>query len=152
MSDPSYKPVVVAFVCTYCAYAAADLAGSLRLSYPANVRIVKMTCTGKTDPIFLLRAFEKGADAVFVAGCELGNCHFQEGNIRGKNWVANTKERLEAIGLEPERLEYFHVAASKANDWVLAVEEMTRRATRLGPNPFNPRFGRIFANGNKPKS
>ena len=143
MNASEYKPVIVAFVCTYCSYTAADLAGSLRLSYPANVRIVKMMCTGKTDPIFLMRAFEKGADAVFVAGCDLGDCHFLEGNIHGKSWVAYTKERLEAIGLEPERLEFFHVPASKANDWVAAVNEMTQRAIRLGPNPFNPRCGRL---------
>jgi F420-non-reducing hydrogenase iron-sulfur subunit len=141
MGETRYTPVVVAFVCTYCSYTAADLAGSLRLSYPANVRIVKMTCTGKTDPAFLLRAFEKGADAVFVAGCRLGDCHFQEGNLRGTRWVAYTKERLQAIGIRPERLEFFHVAASAANDWVAAVDEMTRRAEALGPSPFNPGFG-----------
>ena len=137
----SYDPIVVAFVCTYCSYTAADLAGSLRLNYPSNVRIIKMTCTGKTDPILLLNAFEKGADAVFVAGCQLGDCHFQKGNYRGKSWVAFTKERLEEIGIESERLEYFHVAASQAGDWVQAVTEMTERAKRLGPSPFNPRFG-----------
>ena len=143
MSTPpkDFEPKVVAFVCTYCSYTAADLAGSLRLSYPANVRIIKMTCTGKTDPVLLLNAFEKGADAVFVAGCRLGDCHFQKGNYRGKNWVAFTKERLEEIGIEKERLEFFHVAASSAGDWVAAVEEMTHRARHLGPSPFNPMFG-----------
>ena len=137
-----YEPVVVAFVCTYCSYTAADLAGSLRLPYPANVRIIKMTCTGKTDPVVLLRAFEKGADAVFVAGCRVGDCHFVEGNLRGKSWVRFTEKRLEAIGLERERLAFFHVAASDAAGWVDAVAEMTDRARRLGPSPFNPRFGK----------
>jgi F420-non-reducing hydrogenase iron-sulfur subunit len=135
-----YEPVVVAFVCTYCAYTAADLAGSLRLPYPANVRIVKMTCTGRTDPLVLLRTFEEGADAVFVAGCQPGDCHFQEGNVRGKAWVEYIEKRLEAIGLERERLSFFHVAASDAAGWVAAVTEMTERARRLGPSPFNPRF------------
>ena len=137
-TESSYDPVVVAFVCTYCSYTAADLAGSLRLSYPANVRIVKMTCTGKTDPLFLLQTFEKGADAVFVAGCQIGDCHFQKGNLRGKRWVSFAKERLEAIGINPDRLEYFHVPASGANEWVAAVEEMTKRANALGPNPLRP--------------
>ena len=133
-----FKPKIVAFVCTYCAYTAADLAGSLRLSYPSSVRIIKMTCTGKTDPIFLLRAFEEGADAVFVAGCQIGDCHFQKGNLRGKSQVANAKERLAAIGLDPERLEFFHVAASQPKAWVDAVTEMTDRAIHLGPTPFRP--------------
>jgi F420-non-reducing hydrogenase iron-sulfur subunit len=135
-----YEPVVVAFVCTYCSYTAADLAGSLRLAYPPNVRIVKMSCTGRTDPLVLLSAFEKGADAVFVAGCRVGDCHFLKGNLRGKTWVESTKKRLEAIGLEKERLEFFHVAASDAAGWVSAVTDMTDRAKRLGPSPFNPRF------------
>jgi F420-non-reducing hydrogenase iron-sulfur subunit len=139
-NEQKFEPVVVAFVCTYCSYTAADLAGALRLSYPPNVRIIKMTCTGKTDPILLLDAFEKGADAVFVAGCQLGECHFQKGNYRGKSWVAFTKERLNEIGLEPERLDFFHVAASDAGDWVAAVTEMTDRARALGPSPFNPRY------------
>ena len=118
-----YEPVVVAFVCTYCSYTAADLAGSLRLAYPPNVRIVKMSCTGRTDPLVLLSAFEKGADAVFVAGCRVGDCHFLKGNLRGKTWVESTKKRLEAIGLEEERLEFFHVAASDAAGWGIAVTD-----------------------------
>jgi coenzyme F420-reducing hydrogenase delta subunit len=131
-----FEPTVIAFACTYCAYTAADLAGSLRLSYPANVRIVKLTCSGRIEPIHVLKAFEAGADAVFVAGCQPGDCHFLEGNMRGKKWVAYTKDLLTEVGLEPERLEYFHVAASEARQWVAAVEEMTRRARELGPNPL----------------
>jgi F420-non-reducing hydrogenase iron-sulfur subunit len=131
-----YEPKVIAFACTYCAYTAADLAGSMRLSYPANVRIVKLTCSGRIEPIHVLKAFEAGVDAVFVAGCQPGDCHFLEGNMRGKAWVQSTKHLLEEIGLEPERLEYFHVAASQAQEWVAAVEEMTRRARELGPNPL----------------
>ncbi len=142
MSDSSdaadFQPKIAAFVCTYCSYTAADLAGSLRMGYPTSVRIIKMTCTGKTDPIFLLRAFEEGADAVLVAGCEIGDCHFQKGNLRGKTQVAGVKTRLQEIGLEPERLEFFHVAASQPKAWVDAVTEMTERAKRLGPTPFRP--------------
>jgi coenzyme F420-reducing hydrogenase delta subunit len=112
------------------------------MSYPTSVRIIKMTCTGKTDPIFLLRALEEGADAVFVAGCEIGDCHFQKGNVRGKAQVAAAKERLAEIGLETDRLEFFHVAASQPKDWVDAVTEMTERAKRLGPTPFRPDVGK----------
>ncbi len=146
-----FEPVVVAFVCTYCSYTAADLAGSLRLEYPANVRIIKMTCTGKTDPLVLLRAFEKGADAVFVAGCMEGDCHFLKGNLQGKKWVRFTRERLREIGLEADRLAFFHVAASDAAGWVSAVTEMTDRARRLGPSPFNPRIAKSGTPKQAPK-
>ncbi len=131
-----FEPKIVAFVCTYCAYTAADLAGSLRMSYPSSVRIIKMTCTGKLDPIFLLRSLEEGADAVMVAGCDIGGCHFQKGNLRAKLHTSSIKKRMTEIGIEPERLDFFHVAASQPNAWVDAVNEMTDRVKRLGPSPF----------------
>ncbi len=131
-----FEPKILAFACTYCAYTAADLAGSMRLSYPANVRVIKLQCSGRIDPVLLLKAFEAGADAVLVAGCRLGDCHFLEGNVRGKGFVYRIKHALEEASLDPRRLEYFHVAASDARGWVDAVEEMTRRARELGPNPL----------------
>lgn len=131
-----FEPKIVAFACTYCAYTAADLAGSLRLSYPASVRVIKLQCSGRTDPLLLLKAFEAGADAVLVAGCEPGDCHFMRGNMRGKGCVRHIQRALEEASLDPRRLEFFHVAASNARGWVDAVEEMTRRVRELGPNPL----------------
>lgn len=131
-----YDPRIVAFICTYCTYTAADMAGSLRMQYPANVRVVKLLCTGRVDTKHLLAAFEAGADAVMVSGCELGDCHFLEGNNRAVQRVAQTKNILEAIGIEPERLEMFHVGASDAPGWVKAVGEMVERAQTLGPSPL----------------
>lgn len=140
-----YEPKIVAFACEYCSYTAADLAGSMRLEYPASVRIIKIPCTGRTDAIMLLRALEEGADAVFVSGCQPGDCHFLKGNYRAKALVPGVKKMLEEIGLHPDRVEFFHVAASEAQLWVEVVEEMTNRARRLGPNPLRtgggPEYG-----------
>jgi len=130
----SFEPKVVALCCTYCAYTAGDLAGSMRLEYAPNVRIVKILCTGKVDAILLLRAFEDGADAVYVAGCALGDCHFQEGNLRAIQTVAHAKKLLAEVGLEPERLEFFHVPASAGPLFAQRANEMTDRARKLGPN------------------
>jgi F420-non-reducing hydrogenase iron-sulfur subunit len=141
----SYEPKIIAFACEYCSYTAADLAGSMRLQYPANVRIIKIPCTGRTDAIMLLRALEEGADAVFVSGCQPGDCHFLKGNYRAKALVPGVKRMLAEIGLHPDRVEFFHVAASEAQRWVEVVEEMTSRARRLGPNPIRtgggPEYG-----------
>lgn len=131
-----FEPKVVAFCCHYCAYSAADLAGSMRLEYSPNVRIVKLMCTGRVDIVHLLKAFEDGADAVYVAGCEEGACHFLEGNLRAKTKVAMAKNMLKEIGLEPERLEMFHISASNAPLFAKAANEMTERARKLGPNPL----------------
>lgn len=140
MSDENatepFEPKVVAFCCTYCAYTAGDLAGSMRLEYAPNVRVVKILCSGKIDAVLLLRAFEDGADAVYVAGCALGDCHFLEGNLRAIRTVAHTKHLLGEIGLEPERLEFFHVPASAGPLFAQRANEMTERARRLGPNPL----------------
>jgi len=131
-----YEPKVVAFCCRYCAYTAADLTGSLRLEYAPNVRVVHVLCSGRIDAVFLLKAFEDGADAVYVAGCNLGDCHFQQGNLSAIRTVAYAKHLLAEIGLEPERLEFFHIAASEGPLFARRADEMTERARRLGPNPL----------------
>jgi len=133
---PPFEPKVVAYCCTYCAYTAGDLAGSMRLEYAPNVRVVKILCSGKIDAVLLLRAFEDGADAVYVAGCAIGDCHFLEGNLRAIQTVAYTKKLMGQIGLEPERLEFFHVPASAGPLFAQRANEMTARARKLGPNPL----------------
>ena len=132
----AYEPKVLALICTYCTYTAADMAGSMRLQYPSNVRVVKLLCTGKVDVLHLLNAFAAGADVVMVSGCEVGDCHFLEGNLRAKERVAHAQALLAEVGLEPGRLEMFHIGASDAPKWAQAVEMMTRRARELGPNPL----------------
>lgn len=136
------QPVVVCFACTFCAYTAADLAGAMRLEYPPAVRIIQIPCTGRIDAAMLLQAFEEGADAVFVAGCAIGDCHFREGNVRGRKEVARCRELLAEVGLEPERLEFFHVPASAASLFAQCARIMTERACRLGPNPLRASPGK----------
>ncbi len=127
---------IVAFCCQYCAYAAADLAGGLRLQYPPQVKIIQIPCTGKMDVLYALQSFEKGADAVMVAGCMPGDCHFLEGNYNAIRRVERIKEILHTIGLEPERIKMFHISSSMASQFVSAVQEMLSTVEKLGPNPL----------------
>lgn len=131
------EPVVVAFCCMYCAYAAADAAGSMRLTYPANVHIVLVPCSGRVDDLFILKAFESGADGVYVAGCEEGSCHFVSGNLRAKKRVAALKKLLSEIGIEPERLDMFHISASQGGLFAKVAREMTERIKSLGIIKWN---------------
>ena len=127
-----FKPKILAFCCTYCAYSAADLAGSMRLKYSPYIRVVKLPCTGKVDSLFLLRAFEKGADGVFVAGCLEGQCHFIEGNINARKRVDYTKKLLKDVGVSPERLEMFNLSAAMGRQFAEICDNMTERIMQLG--------------------
>jgi F420-non-reducing hydrogenase iron-sulfur subunit len=127
---------IVAFCCHYCAYAAADLAGSLRLQYPPSVRVVKLPCTGKLDVLLVLDAFEHGADGVMVAGCLEGDCHYQQGNLNAKRRVNYLRPLLQQIGLEPERVRMFNLSSAMARQWAEAVTEMDEAVRKLGPSPL----------------
>lgn len=128
-----YEPKIVAFCCNYCAFAAADLAGATRLQYPPNVRIIRLLCTGRVDAIHLIKAFEDGAEGVFVAGCLEGQCHFLEGNIRAKKKVKYVKKLLAEAGIEPERVEMYNLSSAEAGRFAEIVVEMTDRIKELGP-------------------
>ncbi|WP_366921912.1 hydrogenase iron-sulfur subunit [Metallumcola ferriviriculae] len=138
MSD--FEPKLVAFCCYYCAYSAADLAGSMRLQYPANIRIVELPCSGKTDVRVVLEAFEKGADGVYVAGCLEGDCHFLKGNIMAKRRIKEAKKLLDEIGIDGERLEMFNLSGSMGPRFAEVAQEMTERIRKLGPSPLNPAY------------
>ncbi|MHC4721079.1 MAG: hydrogenase iron-sulfur subunit [Planctomycetota bacterium] len=132
-----HEPKIVAFCCNYCAFAAADLAGATRLQYPPNVRIIRLPCTGKVDAIHIMKAFEDGADGIFVAGCLEGQCHFLEGNTRAKKKVAYVKRLLDEAQIEPERLEMYNLSSAMGGRFAEIVEEMTDRVTKLGPTYKN---------------
>jgi F420-non-reducing hydrogenase iron-sulfur subunit len=127
---------IVAFCCHYCAYAAADLAGVLRLKYPADARIIEIPCSGRLDPLEVLHTLEHGADGVMVAGCLEGDCHFQEGNINARRRVNRIKALVEAIGLEPDRIEMFNMSSAMGQQFAQAVAVMSTRIRELGPNPL----------------
>jgi coenzyme F420-reducing hydrogenase delta subunit len=131
-----FVPQVTAFTCNYCGYMAADTAGALREQYPANVKLIRLPCTGKTDVQYLLDAFEQGADAVFVVACSLGNCHHVRGNERGRARVARARRIMKQIGLEPERLEMYFVSGGMGATFARVAQGMTARARALGPNPL----------------
>ncbi len=133
----NFEPVIVAFCCHYCAYTAADMAGSQRLAYPANVKIVRVPCSGKVDALHLVKAFEKGADGVYVAGCLEGDCHFKNGNMRAARLVENVQKYLDEIGIERERLEMVMMSAGMGYRFAQVATEMTEKIRKLGPSPIH---------------
>jgi F420-non-reducing hydrogenase iron-sulfur subunit len=132
----TFEPQIVAFCCKYCAYAAADLAGSMRLSYPPNIKVIQIPCTGRVDIIHLLRAIEDGADGVCVAGCLEGECHFITGNLRARKKLEYVKKTLTELGIEPERVEMFNLSSAMGTRFAEIAEEMTQRIKKLGPSPI----------------
>lgn len=131
-----WEPNILAFACHYCAFAAADLAGVMRLSYPTSVKVLRLPCTGKLDHIYVLRAFERGVDGVFVAGCLPGQCHFLEGNTNARKRVEHLKTLLPRVGIDPERLEMFNLSAAQGPRWAEICTEFTERIKKLGPSPI----------------
>ncbi len=130
-----FEPVIVAFCCHYCAYTAADMAGSQRLAYPSNVKIIRVPCSGKVDSLHIMKAFEKGADGVYVAGCLEGDCHFKNGNEKAQKKVVFLKKYLEEIGIEPERLEMVKMSAGMGERFAHVATEITEKIKKLGPSP-----------------
>lgn len=131
------EPLILAFCCHYCAYAAADLAGSMRLQYPSNVRVLRLPCTGRVEVDYLLAAFERGVDGVIVAGCLEGGCHFLEGNLRARKRVERARQMLAEIGVEPERLEMFNLSSAEGPRFAEIVTTMTQRLKQFGPSPLH---------------
>ena len=133
----NFEPEIVAFCCHYCAYTAADMAGTRRISYPSNVKIIRVPCSGKMDAIHLMKALEKGADGVYVAGCLDGDCHFKDGNLHAAAHVEAVKKTLEDLGIEPERVAMMHFSAGMGEQFAKAAEEFTEKIKSLGPSPVN---------------
>ena len=136
MSNEHFEPLLIAFCCQYCSYSAADLAGSMRLQYPPNVRIIRTPCTGRLEVEFFMKAFEKGADGILVAGCLEGGCHFTEGNLLAKGRVGYTRQFLSESGLEEERIRMVNVSAAGARLLVDHINDMLATLKHLGPSPL----------------
>jgi F420-non-reducing hydrogenase iron-sulfur subunit len=128
-----FEPSILAFCCQYCSYNAADLAGSMRIQYPANVKIIFIPCTGRVDIIHVLNAIEKGADGVFLSGCEIDGCHFISGNIKAAKRITRVKRILEDVGIEPARVEMFYNAASMGPQFAETCIKFTETIRALGP-------------------
>lgn len=131
-----FEPLIVAYCCQYCAYAAGDLAGNLRLQYPPNIKPLLVPCSGKVSELNILHAFEDGIDGVYVAGCRPGDCHFQTGNYQAARRVRYVKELLNHIGLGDERVEIYNLSSAEAQRFVEIANEMTECIRKAGPNPL----------------
>ena len=129
----SFEPRIVAFFCNWCTYTAADLAGTARMSYLPNVRVVRIMCSGRLDPQFILAALRQGADGVLIGGCHPGDCHYQEGNYKTLRRIALLKRVLHDFGIEPERVRLEWIAASEGDKVQRVINEMTEQIRDLGP-------------------
>ncbi len=136
MTKSEFQPKIVGFLCNWCSYAGADLAGVSRIQYPPTLRIVRVMCSGRIHPALILEAFRSGADGVLVAGCHLGDCHYISGNYKTQNRVLMLKKVLEQLGLEPERLRLEWVSASEGDRFAKVVKDMTGEIKKLGPSPL----------------
>ena len=129
-----FEPTIIAFVCNWCTYTAADLAGTSRLSYPHNVRLIRMMCTGMVDPKYVIKALLDGADAVLISGCHPGDCHYINGNYKARRRVKLLKEILPRFGFDERRVKLTWIGASDGVDFVKTVKEMVAEMKALGPN------------------
>ena len=128
-----YAPKIIGFLCNWCAFAGADLAGTTRTTYPSNIRIIRVPCSGRVDPLLVLTAFQQGADAVLIAGCHPGDCHYVQGNYYARRRFALLRQFLDYLGIEKERLRLEWVSASEGRKFSRLVAEMTAEVARLGP-------------------
>ncbi|MGB8491325.1 MAG: hydrogenase iron-sulfur subunit [Bacteroidales bacterium] len=128
-----YKPQIVAFLCNWCSYTGADLAGTSRMEYKSNVRAVRVMCSGRIEPAFVLRAFVRGADGVLICGCHPGDCHYQEGNYRCLRRFTLLKKYIVQMGIETERLKLEWISASEGKQFADLVNSYTETITGLGP-------------------
>ena len=131
-----FEPLIIAFCCNWCTYAAADLAGTSRVHYPHNVRIIRVMCSGMVNPVYVLKALEGGADGVLVAGCHHVDCHYIEGPVKCDAMFARLKKMVHILGLEEERLRREMISASEGVKFVQIIGEMVEQLKKLGPSPF----------------
>jgi F420-non-reducing hydrogenase iron-sulfur subunit len=136
MGEEEFEPLILTFCCNWCSYAAADLAGTARIPYPTNIRIIRVMCSGMVHPALVMDAFMKGADGVLITGCHPGDCHYIDGNLKTERRIEALTVMMEDMGIEPERLRLEWVSAGEGEKFARVVREMTEQIKELGPNPF----------------
>jgi F420-non-reducing hydrogenase iron-sulfur subunit len=129
----SWEPRIVAFICNWCTYTGADLAGTSRMKYPPYVRVIKIPCTGRFDPLFMIKAFERGADGVLVSGCHPGDCHYTAGNYNARRKYTVFKALLETLGVDMDRVWFSWISASEGGKWVDTIRKFTEVIQEKGP-------------------
>jgi F420-non-reducing hydrogenase iron-sulfur subunit len=134
----AFEPKILGFLCNWCSYAGSDLAGTSRIQYPPTLRVIRIMCTARMDPIFILKAFSEGADGVLVAGCHPGDCHYVAGNYKAERRVNLVHDLLEELGIERDRLMLRWVSASEGERFGNVVEKLTNNIKKIGPSPLRP--------------
>ena len=131
--DDTWEPKIVAFLCNWCSYAGADLAGVSRFQYPTNLRVIRVPCSGRVDPMYIVKALQEGVDGVLVSGCHPGDCHYISGNLVARRKFALLKNFLEYLGIEPGRVQFSWVSASEGNRFAELVTKVVEDVRQLGP-------------------
>ncbi len=128
-----FQPKIFAFLCNWCTYAGADLAGTSRMLYPADFRVIKVPCTGRIDPEFIIKAFEQGADAVWVSGCHVGDCHYNTGNLSAQRRWTIFRHELDCLGIDLKRLKFTWISAAEGRKFADEVADLVKEIKELGP-------------------
>lgn len=134
MKVETWEPRIVTFLCNWCSYAGADLAGTSRLQYPPNIRVIRVPCSGRMNPLYIIKALIEGADGVMVSGCHPGDCHYISGNMFARRRFTVLKKLLTTAGIDPERIYFTWVSASEGQRFATIVNEVTNHVKKLGPN------------------
>jgi F420-non-reducing hydrogenase iron-sulfur subunit len=132
----NFEPKIVCFACRWCSYAGADMAGTSRLQYPPNARIIRVNCSGRVDPNFILRALKLNADGVLIAGCHYGDCHYLTGNYQTARRIALLKEYLKELHINPDRLRLEWISAAEGTKFAETMKDFVNQIKTLGPNPL----------------
>jgi F420-non-reducing hydrogenase iron-sulfur subunit len=133
MADEQFEPKIVAFLCRWCSYTGADLAGTSRMQYPPNVAAIRVMCSGRVDPTFVVKALADGADGVLIGGCHPGDCHYQEGNYKAMRRYPMLLNLLDQFGIERERVRLAWISASEGDLFAQVIKELTEKVRALGP-------------------
>lgn len=131
-----FEPNIIGFLCNWCSYAGADLAGTSRMKYPPNIKSIRVMCSGRVDPVFVLEALRKGADGVLVAGCHPGDCHYQSGNYKANRRMKLLKKLLEDMAIDPGRVRFEYISASEGAKFASVATEFVNELKKMGPNPL----------------
>ena len=130
-----FEPNIIGFTCNWCTYAAADLAGTSRIKYPTNITLIRIMCTGRINPEFILEAFRNGADGIFIGGCHPGDCHYIDGNLKAYKRVTILKKLLKELGINPQRVRLEWISASEGKQFATIIQDFVNEIRELGPNP-----------------
>jgi len=137
MNQKGFEPRIIGFLCTWCSYTGADMAGTSRMKYPSNILIIRVMCSGRVDPTFVLEAFQEGADGVLIAGCHPGDCHYINGNMKTMRRYPLLVKLLESFGIENKRIRLEWVSAAEGEKFSTVVKEFTSAVKKLGPLNWN---------------